>query len=66
MVEKKKKALMVLHFLDRHPSRIKEKVDEEINETVLHSDDRLKVLLEFFEKIYKKDSLADGFDKYEF
>ena len=63
-VEKKMQALMVLHFLDGHPSGIKDKVDAEVDEEKLQSDDGIKTLLEFLEKIYKKDSLADGFEKY--
>ena len=62
--EKSKQALMVLHFLDGHPSGIKEKVDAKIEETKLVSEQGIDNLLTFFETIYKKDSLADGFDKY--
>ena len=63
-VEKEKQALMVLHYLDGHKSGIKEKVDAQIEETDLQEEDGIQTLLKFFEKIYKKDSLADGFDKY--
>ena len=63
-IPKAKQALMVLHYLDGDPSGIKEKVDAEIPEEDLYSEDGITHLLEFFKKIYKKDSLADGFDKY--
>ena len=63
-VPQEKQALMVLHFLDSDPSGIKDKIDEEVTEDDLQSKDGIKKLLNFFEKIYKKDSLADGFDKY--
>ena len=63
-VPQEKQALMVLHFLDGDPSGIKDKIDEEVTEDDLQSKDGIKKLLNFFEKIYKKDSLADGFDKY--
>ena len=61
LVEKEKQALLVLHYLDGHPSGIKEKVDAELEDDKLHCADGIKNLLEFFEKIYKKDSLADTF-----
>ena len=63
-VEEEKQALMVLHYLDGHKSGIKEKVDAQIEEKDLQKKDGIQTLLKFFEKIYKKDSLADGFDKY--
>ena len=55
---------LVLHFLDGDPSGMKDKIDEEVTEDDLQSKDVIKKLLNFFEKIYKKDSLADGFNKY--
>ena len=63
-VANEKQALMVFHYLDGDPSGIKEKVDVQIEEETLQSEDGLNKLLEFFETIYKKDSLADGFEKY--
>ena len=63
-VPKENQALMVLHFLDGDLSGIKDKIDEEIDEDVLHSEEGIKSLLEFFRKTYKRDSLADGFEKY--
>jgi hypothetical protein len=39
---------MVLHYLDGHPSGIKEKVDAEIQESQLQSNEGIKELLEFF------------------
>ena len=62
-VEKEKQALVVLHYLDGRRLGIKEKVDAQIEETKLQEKDGIQTLLKFFEKIYKKDSLADGFDK---
>ena len=63
-VAAEKQALMVLHCLDGDPSGIKDKVDEAVEEEKLNCSDGIKNLLEFFEKTYKKDSLADGFEKY--
>ena len=63
-VPKAKQALMVLHYLDGDPSGIKEKVDAEIEEDVLYTEQGIEALLQFFKKIYKRDSLADGYEKY--
>ena len=63
-IEVDKQALMVVHFLDGHVSGIKEKIDESMDEKVLASKEGIQALLTFFEEIYKKDSLADGYEKY--
>ena len=44
-------------LLGRHrvPSRIKEKVDTQIEEETVHSEVGLKKMLEFFKTIYKKE-----------
>ena len=62
-IEVDKQALMVMHFLDGHVSGIKEKINESIDERVLESKEGIQALLTFFEEIYKKDSLADGYEK---
>ena len=53
-VANEKQALMVFHYLDWDPSGIKEKVDVQIEEETLQSEDGMNKLLEFFEPIYKK------------
>ena len=63
-VAKEKQALMVFHYLEGDSSGIKEKVDVQIEEETLQSEDGMNKLLKFFEPIYKKYSLADGFEKY--
>ena len=63
-VEKEKQALLVVHYLDGDPSGIKDKIDSGMSDTELGSADGISKLLAFIEKIYKKDSIADGFDKY--
>ena len=47
-IPKENQALMVLHYLDGDPLGIKDKIDEEIDEDVLHSEDGIKCLLDFF------------------
>ena len=50
----------ILHFLDRHKSRIKEKVDASLKDAKLTDDKGVDALLAFFKDIYQKDSLLDG------
>ena len=57
-------ALMVIHCLDGDPSNIKDKIDAGIKDEDLSSEKGINTLLEFLAKIYKKDTLADSFDKY--
>ena len=63
-LDKTKQALLVVHMLDGDPSGIKEKIDENIEEEDLNSEDGIANLLEFLKSIYEKDSLSDGFEKY--
>jgi hypothetical protein len=63
-VDETKQALMVVHYLDGDPSGIKDKIDSEIDDKNLQTKEGIEPLLAFFKKIYQKDSLADGFDKY--
>ena len=63
-VDVKKQALMVVHYLDGDPSGIKDKIDAELEDEKLQCNEGINNLLEFFKKIYQKDSLADGFNKY--
>ena len=63
-VDVTKQALMVVHYLDGDPSGIKDKIDGEIEDVKLQCKEGIANLLEFFKKIYQKDSLADGFNKY--
>ena len=63
-VDEKKQALMVVHYLDGDPSGIKDKIDAELEDVKLQCTEGISNLLEFFKKIYQKDSLADGFNKY--
>ena len=63
-VDEKKQALMVVHYLDGDPSGIKDKINAELEDVKLQCTEGINNLLEFFKKIYQKDSLADGFNKY--
>ena len=46
-LDKTKQALLVVHMLDGDPSGIKEKIDENIEEEDLNSEDGISNLLEF-------------------
>ena len=61
-VDETKQALMVVHYLDGDPSRIKDKIDAEIEDVKL--EEGIANILEFLKKVYQKDTLADGFNKY--
>ena len=63
-VDETKQALMVVHYLDGDPSGIKDKIDAEIEDVKLQCKEGITNLLEFLKKVYQKDSLADGFNKY--
>ena len=60
-----KQALLVVHYLDGDPSGIKEKIDEAIEEDTLRSANGIKALIEFFEKIYKKDAVDTAYEAFE-
>ena len=63
-VDETKQALMVVHYLEGDPSSIKDKIDAEIEDVKLQCKEGITNLLEFLKKVYQKDSLADGFNKY--
>ncbi len=64
-IEKKLQAEMVVLHLDGHPSRIKEKIVTKIGETLVDDEDGITKLITFLDTIYKKDDMADVFDKYK-
>ena len=63
-IEKKSQAETVVYRLEGHPSRIKEKIMNQIGDKIKDSDDGIKVLIEFLDTIYDKDEMADIWDKY--
>ena len=63
-LEKKKQAIMVVHFLDDDTSGIKEKIDTQLEDKDLACDDGITNLLTFLATIYEADKMGDSFDKY--
>ena len=58
-------AILVIHYLDGDPSGIKEKIDNGVDEKELNTTKGVEVLLNFLANIYKKDTIADAFEKYQ-
>ena len=64
-VPKKNQAEVVVYNLDGHPSRIKEKIVLNIGDQIKDSDDGNAKLIEYLDKIYKVDDMADAWAKYK-
>ena len=64
-VPKKNQAEVVVYNLDGHPSRIKEKIILNIGDQIKDSDDGIAKLIEYLDKIYKVDDMADAWAKYK-
>ena len=63
-LEKKLQAEMVVYKLENHPSNIQEKITTQLGEELVDNEDGIEKLLAFLEGIYKKDSMADAWEKY--
>ena len=63
-LDKKLQAEMVVYKLEGHPSRIQEKIKTQLGDTLVDNVDGVKELLKFLEGMYKKDSMADTWEKY--
>ena len=63
-LEKKLQAEMVVYKLENHPSNIQEKITTQLGEELVDNEDGIEQLLTFLEGIYKKDSMADAWEKY--
>ena len=63
-LEKKLQAETVVYKLENHPSNIQEKITTQLGEEVVDNEDGIEELLSFLEGIYKKDSMADAWEKY--
>ena len=57
-------AEMVVYRLEDHPSRIKEKIDTQIGNSLIDNKDGIKDLISFLDDIYTKDDMADAWDKF--
>ena len=55
---------MVVYKLENHPSNIQEKITTQLGEELVDNEDGIEELLSFLEGIYKKDSMADAWEKY--
>ena len=63
-LDAKLQAEMVVYKLENHPSRIQEKITTQMGDTLENNDKGIALLLDFLEKIYQKDSMADAWEKY--
>ena len=63
-LDKKLQAEMVVYKLENHPSNIQEKITTQLGEELVDNEDGIEKLLTFLEGIYKKDSMADAWEKY--
>ena len=63
-VDPKLQAEMVVYRLEGHPSRIKEKIVTQIGEKLKNNADGMKELLKFLDEIYKKEDMAEAWDRY--
>ena len=64
-VDKKIQAEMVVHYLDGHPSRIKEKIVAKIGPKLVDNEDGVKELLTFLDSVYGVDDMANVWDRYK-
>ena len=63
-LDKKLQAEMVVYKLENHPSRIQQKIATQLGDKRVDKEKEIDMLLEFLGEIYKKDSLANFWDKY--
>ena len=58
-LDKKLQAEMVVHRLDGHSSRIKEKIVTKIGTSLVDNADGIAKLIEFLDTVYGLDEMAD-------
>ena len=63
-LDAKLQAEMVVYKLENHPSRIQEKITTQMGDKLIENEKGIDLLIEFLEGIYKKDSMADAWEKY--
>jgi hypothetical protein len=63
-LDAKVQAEMVVYRLEGDPSRIKEKIVTQIGDKLTGNENGIQVLLEFLDGIYKKEEMADAWDRY--
>ena len=59
-LDKKVQAETVVYRLERHPSRIKEKILTQLGDKLQDNENGIKELLDFLDKIYTKDDMAEA------
>ena len=60
-----KKAETVLHFWEKHPSRIVQKIDTALGDAVIDKEDGIDKLVEYLDGIYKEDEMTNMWIKYK-
>ena len=63
-LDKKVQAETVVYRLEGHPSRIKEKILTQLGDKLQDNENGIKELIDFLDKIYNKDDMADAWDKF--
>ena len=63
-LDAKVQAEMIVYRLEGDPSNIKEKIQTQIGDKLKDNENGIKVLLEFLDGIYKKEEMADAWDRY--
>ena len=64
-LDKKLQAEMVVHRLDGHPSRIKEKIVTKIGSKLEDNPEGIKELIKFLDSIYGVDEMANVWERYK-
>lgn len=64
-LDKKLQAEMVVHRLDGHPSRIKEKIVTKIGTSLIDNAEGIKELIKFLDSVYGVDEMANVWERYQ-
>ena len=64
-VEKKQQAEVVLYHLEKHPSRIQEKIDIAIGDEIIENEVGLDKLIEYLDGIYGEDDMTEALSRYK-
>ena len=64
-VDKKLQADVVVYHLEGHPSRIQEKIETSLGDTIIGKDDGLDKLIGYLDTIYAEDELTDAWLNYK-
>ena len=64
-VDKKQQAEVVLYHLEKHPSRIQEKIDIAIGDDIIENESGLDKLIEYLDGIYGEDDMTEALSRYK-